>query len=88
MAASGGEVFEAGAQAIVEGAFGLAAGRDDPVGTQAAGIQSNPDGSYDIYFAPEPPEGKAGNGLQTIPGKSWFAVLRMYGPEQAWIDKT
>jgi len=28
------------------------------------------------------------NWLQTVPGKSWFVALRMYGPEQAWIDKT
>jgi hypothetical protein len=27
------------------------------------------------------------NWLQTIPGKSWFVALRMYGPEQPWIDK-
>jgi hypothetical protein len=51
-------------------------------------LQKNADGSYDIYFAPEPPEGKEGNWLQTIPGKSWLILLRMYGPEQAWIDKT
>ena len=29
-----------------------------------------------------------GNWLQTIPGKSWWIGLRMYGPEQAWVDKT
>ncbi|MCO6044128.1 DUF1214 domain-containing protein, partial [Aeoliella sp. ICT_H6.2] len=58
------------------------------VGSQTEGMQKNADGSYDIYFAPEPPEGKEGNWLQTIPGKSWLIILRMYGPEQAWIDKT
>ena len=58
------------------------------VGSQTEGMQKNADGSYDIYFAPEPPKGKEGNWLQTIPGKSWMIILRMYGPEQAWIDKT
>lgn len=28
------------------------------------------------------------NWLQTVPGKNWWIGLRMYGPEQAWIDKT
>lgn len=58
------------------------------LGSQTEGLQKNADGSYDIYFAPKPPEGKEGNWLQTIPGKSWLIILRMYGPEQAWIDKT
>jgi hypothetical protein len=26
--------------------------------------------------------------LQTVPGKSWFAILRMYGPLDPWINKT
>ena len=58
------------------------------LGSQTDGLQKNADGSYDIYFAPKPPEGKEGNWLQTIPGKSWMIILRMYGPEEAWIDKT
>lgn len=52
------------------------------------GIKSNQDGSIDIYFAPQAPEGKAGNWIQTIPGKSWFIILRMYGPLEPWLDKT
>jgi hypothetical protein len=58
------------------------------VGSNDDHIASNPDGSYDIYFAPEPPEGHEHNWLQTVAGKSWFVGLRMYGPEQAWIDQT
>jgi hypothetical protein len=23
-----------------------------------------------------------------IPGKSWFIILRMYGPLEPWLDKT
>jgi len=57
------------------------------VGSQTNGIKQNEDGSYDIYFASEAPVGFENNWLQTIPGKSWFVVLRMYGPEQPWIDK-
>ena len=58
------------------------------VGSQSKGFQKNADGSHDVYFAPKAPAGKEGNWLQTLPGKSWFAILRMYGPLQPWIDKT
>ena len=58
------------------------------VGSQSEDFQQNDDGSYDVYFAPEPPAGKEGNWLQTISGKSWFAILRMYGPLEPWIDQT
>lgn len=53
-------------------------------------IQNNPavnqDGSIDVYFAPKAPEGLEENWVQTIPGKSWFTILRMYGPRQEWLD--
>jgi hypothetical protein len=58
------------------------------VGSQTKGIEKNADGSYDVYFAPKPPEGKEGNWLQTIPVKSWFTILRMYGPLEPWINQT
>ena len=58
------------------------------IGSQTSGMTANADGSYDVYFAPEAPEGKEGNWLQTVPGKSWFTILRMYGPLEPWIDKS
>jgi hypothetical protein len=58
------------------------------LGSQSKGLKKNADGSYDIYFGPKPPKGKEGNWLQTIPGKSWFTILRMYGPLKPWINKT
>ncbi|MGB5341361.1 MAG: DUF1214 domain-containing protein, partial [Thermoanaerobaculia bacterium] len=58
------------------------------LGSQDEGIKTNADGSMDIYFSPKAPEGMEGNWLQTIPGKSWFIALRIYGPEQPWIDQT
>ena len=48
----------------------------------------NEDGSIDVYFAPQAPEGKEDNWIQTVPGKSWFTVLRMYGPLEPWFDQT
>ena len=58
------------------------------VGSQDKGMQMNADGSYDVFFSPRAPEGKDGNWIQTLPGKSWFAILRMYGPLEPWIEKT
>jgi hypothetical protein len=58
------------------------------VGSQTAGIKQNPDGSTDIHFGPDAPEGFENNWLETIPGKSWFAILRMYGPLEPWLEKT
>ena len=58
------------------------------VGSQTKGLKMNHDGSFDIYFSPEAPEGYENNWLQTIPGKSWFVILRMYGPLEPWINKT
>ena len=58
------------------------------VGSQSKGIQQNADGSYDLYFAPQAPAGKEGNWLATVPGKSWFTILRMYGPLEPWINTT
>lgn len=58
------------------------------VGSQSEGIKMNADGSYDVYFAPQAPQGQKSNWVQTIPGKSWFTILRMYGPLEPWINKT
>ena len=58
------------------------------IGSQTEGMTANADGSYDIYFGPKAPEGKEGNWLQTVPGKSWFTILRMYGPLEPWINKS
>ena len=48
----------------------------------------NKDRSWDIYFAPKAPRGRQGNWLQTVPGKSWFIILRMYGPLEPWLDQS
>ena len=67
----------------------LQTGQEFPtIGSQTQGMTANADGSYDIYFGPKAPEGKDGNWLQTVPGKSWFTILRMYGPLEPWIDQS
>ena len=52
------------------------------------GMIKNADGSYDVYFGPEAPKGQENNWVQTVPGKSWSVILRLYGPLEAWYDKT
>ena len=52
------------------------------------GLRYNKDGSIDLYFAPKAPPGYQNNWVQTVPGKSWFTILRMYSPLEAWIDQS
>jgi hypothetical protein len=47
----------------------------------------NADGSTDIYIGPTSP-GPGKNWMRTIPGKGFFVGLRLYGPKQAFFDKT
>jgi hypothetical protein len=54
--------------------------RDKPV--------PNTDGSTDLYLGPKAPLGKAGNWLATVPGKGYFAILRLYGPTETAINKS
>ena len=59
------------------------------LGSQSGTVQANPDGSTDIYLGPTAPDGAAEtNWLQTVPGKGFFAILRLYNPLQPFFDKT
>jgi len=51
-------------------------------------LQVNADGSYDFYFGPNAPEGNEDMWIQTIPGKGWWAVFRIYGPQAGSFDGT
>ncbi|GAA4472469.1 DUF1254 domain-containing protein [Rhodococcus olei] len=50
-------------------------------------VATEPDGSTVLWFGPTAPSGKESNWIQTVPGKSWFPMLRLYGPLQPWFDK-
>jgi hypothetical protein len=52
--------------------------RDNPV--------KNADGAIDLFVGPKAPAGKETNWLATAPGRGFFAILRLYGPEQPAID--
>jgi hypothetical protein len=70
-----------------ENASGLAteARRFPSLGSRDKPVQ-NADGSTDLYVGPKAPEGKKANWLATAPGRGFFAILRLYGPEQPAID--
>ena len=58
------------------------------VGSQSGRVAANADGTTDIYLGPAAPDGKTDNWLQTVPGKGFFAILRLYSPLQPFFDKT
>jgi hypothetical protein len=62
--------------------------RDTALTSNSGTVESNPDGSVDIYFGPKAPAGKESNWVQTMPGKSWSALLRLYGPLEPRFDKS
>ena len=51
-------------------------------------VKANADGSYTMWFGHTAPKGHEGNWIQTMPGKSFNVLLRLYGPMEAWFDKT
>jgi hypothetical protein len=56
--------------------------------SETGNMVANADGSIDIYFGPEAPKGKENNWIETVPEKSWFPILRLYGPLEPWFDKS
>ncbi len=71
-----------------ENASGLANGQPFPsLGSRDKPVK-NADGSTDLYFGPKAPAGKEGNWLATAPDRGFFAILRLYGPTEAALDKS
>lgn len=50
--------------------------------------KANADGSFDLFFGPNVPSGEEANWIKTVPGKGWFILFRLYGPEQEYFDRT
>jgi hypothetical protein len=71
-----------------ENSSGLANGQPFPsLGSRDKPTQ-NTDGSTDLYLGPQLPAGKQGNWLATVPGKGYFAIIRLYGPTEAAINRS
>jgi len=62
--------------------------RPYPTVSQYTGPDLNSDGSVDVYFGPRAPRGREKNWIETVEGRGWFAILRFYGPAQAFFDRT
>jgi len=58
------------------------------INSKVAKLDYNKDGSVDVYFGPTAPKGHEKNWIQTVPKKSWFLVIRFYGPLKPFYDKT
>ena len=58
------------------------------IGSKNKDIVINADGSVDVWFGPTAPKGHENNWVQTVPGRGWSVLLRLYGPEKSWFDKT
>ena len=71
-----------------ENASGYANGQPFPSLGSRDKPEQNADGSTDIYLGPTAPAGKEPNWMKTIPGKGFFAILRLYSPTEAAIDKS
>ena len=50
-------------------------------------MKLNDDGSVDIYFSKTAPEGLESNWIPTN-GEDFFLLFRLYGPEDAYYDKS
>jgi len=51
-------------------------------------LKLNGDGSADIWFGPTLPREGSANWIKTVPGRGYFAGMRLYAPTQAFFDKT
>ena len=51
-------------------------------------LLTNVDGSVDLFFGPTAARGLESNWIQTVPGKAWFAYLRLYAPTEAYFERS
>ncbi|MCA1455214.1 DUF1254 domain-containing protein [Bradyrhizobium sp. BRP22] len=51
-------------------------------------LATNGGGSIDLYFGPTAPAGKESNWIKTLPGRGWWVWFRLYGPTEAFFDKS
>ncbi|WNC74194.1 DUF1214 domain-containing protein [Thalassotalea psychrophila] len=58
------------------------------VNTFTKGLVTNDDGTIDIFFGPEEPKGKGANWVKTQAGDTWFTYFRLYGPTEAYFDRS
>ncbi|PHQ34632.1 DUF1254 domain-containing protein [Rhodopirellula bahusiensis] len=71
-----------------ENASGLDNGQPFPSLGKLNHPEKNTDGSIDLHLGPQAPAGKEANWLATVPGRGYFAILRLYAPTEPAISLT
>jgi hypothetical protein len=71
-----------------ENASGLANGQPFPSLGKLNHPKQDADGGTTLYISPKAPQGEESNWLATVPGRGFFAILRLYAPAQAALDGT
>ena len=69
-----------------ENASGLANGQPFPSLGKLNNPKQDADGSTTLHIGPKAPAGAEGNWLATVPGRGFFAILRLYAPSQPALD--
>jgi hypothetical protein len=69
-------------------ASGLDNGQPFPSLNSHDHLKANADGSFDLYVGPTAPPGQEANWLKSVPGKGYFAILRLYGPTKAFLNQS
>ncbi len=67
-------------------AAGLDAGQEYPSLNSLNDLDYSDDGSVTFIFSPDQPENTK-NWIKTVPGKGWFSLIRLYGPDQPFFDR-
>jgi hypothetical protein len=59
-----------------------------PAVSSRRGAVPSEDGRIEVFFGPRPPPGAQKNWVQTVPGKGWFAMLRLHEALDPWFDQS
>ncbi|MER8104851.1 DUF1254 domain-containing protein [Kitasatospora sp. NPDC094016] len=62
--------------------------RDVSLDSRDDQLAFNDDGSIDLYIGPTAPDGAESNWMKTTGDDGWFVYFRLYGPTEAFFDKT
>lgn len=65
---------------------GLANGQPFPSHGSRDKPTVNADGTIDLYFGAKAPAGKEQNWLAIVPGRGFFAIIRLYSPTEGAFD--